>query len=78
MQVLQAPQDLLGHPDDLKLPHGPTAVQLLQNGATLSGLHEQLDALVIQQSTIEFCDVLVAEPGLEFHIGCFEIFDRDL
>lgn len=69
MQVLQAPQDLLGHPDDLELPHGPTALQLLQDGAAPSGLHEQVDALVVKQSTIKFSDVLMAEPGLEFHVS---------
>lgn len=78
VKVLQAPQDLLGHPDDLELPHGPTAVQLLQDRATLSGLHEQVDALVPEQSAIELSNVFMAVPGLELHIGCFKVLQGDL
>lgn len=78
VQVLQAPQDLFGHPDDLELSHGPTAVQLLQNGATFSGLHEQVDALVAEQSAIELSNVLVPETSLELHIGCFKVLYRNL
>lgn len=78
VQVLQASQDLLGHPDDLKLPHRPTAVQLLQDWAALSGLHEQVDVLVPEQSAVEFGNVLVAEPSLELNICSFEVFQRNL
>lgn len=78
VQVLQAPQDLLGHPDDLELPHGPTALQLLQDGAALSGLHEQVNAVVVQQGAVELSDVLVAEAGLELHVGCFKTLYGDL
>lgn len=78
VQVLQAPQDLLGHPDDLELPHGPAAVQLLQDRAALSGLHEQVDTLVPEHSAVELSDVLVAEPGLELHVGCFKVLHGDL
>lgn len=78
MQVLKTPQHLLGHPDDLKLPHGSVAVQLLQDRATLSGLHEQVDRLVPEQSAIELSYVLVSEPGLELHISCFKVLHGNL
>lgn len=78
VQVLQAPQDLLGHPDDLELPHWSTAVQLLQDGAALAGLHEQVDAPLPEQNAVQFGDVLVAEAGLELHISCFEVLHGDL
>lgn len=78
VQVGQAAQDLLGHPDDLELPHGSAAVQLLQHRAAFSSLHEEVDALVEEQSAVELCDVLVPKPGLEFHVGCFEVLDGDL
>lgn len=78
VQVLQPPQDLLGDPDDLELSHGSAALQLLQDRAPLTCLHEQVDALVIQQHTVELCDVLVMEPGLEFHVSCFKILHRNL
>lgn len=78
VQILQTPQDLLGHPDDLKLPHGPAAVQLLQNRAALPRLHEQVDALVPQQGAVELRDVVVTETGLELHVGRFEVLHGDL
>lgn len=78
VEVLQASQDLLGHPDDLKLPQWPTAVQLLQNWAALASLHEQVDALVPQQSTIQLSDILMAEAGLELHVSCLKVLHGDL
>lgn len=78
MEVLQGPQDLLGYPDDLKLSHGPTAVQLFQDGAALSGLHEQVDVLFVEEGPIERSDVLVTESGLEFYVGRFKVLQRDL
>lgn len=60
VQVLQAPQDLLGHPNDLKLPHGPTVVQLLQDGAPFPSLHEQVDRLVPEDGAKQLGDVVVA------------------
>lgn len=78
VQVLQPPQDLLGDPDDLELPHGAAALQLLQDRAALAGLHEQVDAPVVQQHAVELRDVLVTEAGLEFHIGRFEILHGNL
>lgn len=78
VEELQAPQDVLGYPVDFKLSQGPAAVQLLQDRAALSGLHEQMDILLPEQSTVELSDVLVAEAGLEFHIGCFKVLHGDL
>lgn len=78
VQVLQPTQDLLGHPDDLELPHGPAAVQLLQDRAAFPGLHEQVDGLVPEHGAVQLRDVLMAESGLELHIGCFEVLNGDL
>lgn len=78
VQVLQPPQDLLGDPDDLELSHGSAALQLLQDRAALPCLHEQVDALVVQQHAVELGDVLVMEPGLELHIGRFKILHGNL
>ncbi|CAB1349420.1 unnamed protein product, partial [Coregonus sp. 'balchen'] len=65
----RAPEDLLGDPDDLKLPHGATAVQFFQNRPSLASFHEQVDVLVPEESTIELCNVLVLQ--------CFWLHVRD-
>lgn len=78
VQVLQAPQDLLGHPYDFKLPHWSTAVQLLQDRTALPGFHEQVDALVPEHGAVQLCDVLVTKPSLELHICCFKVLNGDL
>lgn len=78
VQVLQTPQNLLGHPNDLKLPHGPTAVQLLQDGASFSRLHEQVDRLVPEDSAEQLSDVVVAEAGLEFYVSRLKVLQGDL
>lgn len=73
VQVLQASQDLLGHPDDLELPHGSAAVQLLQDGSAFASLHEQVDILVPEHGAVQLSDVLVAQAGLELHVRCLKV-----
>ena len=78
MQVFQASEHMLGHPNDLKLPHGPTAVELLQDGAALARLHEQVQVLVPQHRAVQLSDVLVTEARLDLHVGGLEVLYRDL
>ena len=78
VEVLQPPEDLPGHPDNLKLPHGPAAVHLLQHRAPLARLHEEVEHLVPQQGAVQLRYVLVAELGLDLHIGRSEVLHRNL
>lgn len=78
VQVLQAPQDLFGHPDDFELSHWSAAVQFLQHRATFASLHEQVDALVPEQNAVQLCDVLMAKAGLKLYISSFEVLHGDL
>jgi len=78
VQVLQPPEHLLGHPDDLELPHGPTAVHLLQHRAPLARLHEEVQLLVPEQRAVQLRHVLVPELGLDLHVGHSEVLHRNL
>lgn len=78
VQILQSAQNLLRDPNYLKLSHWTAALQLLQNRATFSGLHEEIDTLLPQQCAIQFSDVLMTEPGLDLYICWLEVLQRDL
>lgn len=73
VQILEGLKNLSRDPDDLRLPHWPTAVQLFQDGATLSGLHEHVQGALPQDSPEQLGHILVAKPGLDLHVRTPEV-----
>lgn len=78
VKELKSFEDMLRHRNDLKFSHRPTAFHLLQDRAPFSSLHEEVDCLIPQNGPIQFCNILMAEAGLDFNIGRFELFHWDL
>lgn len=78
VQEIQPLENVLGHPDNFELSHGATALELFQDGASLTGLHEQVHGLIPQDGAVQLGDILVPEARLDLHVGRLKLIHGDL
>lgn len=78
VQILEGLENLPRDPDDLRFSHRPTAVQLLQDRAPLSSLHEHVQGALSQDSPKQFGHILVAKAGLDLNVRTPEVLQWDL